>query len=162
MGESMLQVATSAKPRCDGTSRPRNWLATGVPARARARASDLSRQFRWCFPVSWAAPEALNRHPAHGPRRACPSRMQFSSPSARYRRLSIFANALCLSKLYAILIWGYAPRFTEQQTPHVPLFAAGLVLGATVAILVAVCRWPSQRLAKGAGRSNWSSTRATM
>src|SRR6516164_5924787 len=45
---------------------------------------------------------------------------------------------------------------------HVPLFAAGLVLGATVAILVAVCRWPSQRLAKGAGRSNWSSTRATM
>jgi len=37
---------------------------------------------------------------------------------------------------------------------HVPLFAAGLVLGATVAILVAVCRWPSQRLANGAGRSN--------
>src|SRR5215470_4487607 len=45
---------------------------------------------------------------------------------------------------------------------HVPLFAAGLAPGATAAILVAVCRWPSQRLANGAGRSNWSSTRATM
>src|SRR5258708_35073862 len=155
MGESMLQVATSAKPRCDGTSCPGKWLARGVHARARARASDLSRQFRWCFPVSWAAPEALNRHAAHGPRLACPSRMQFSSPSARYRRLSIFANALRLSKLYAILIWGYAPRFTEQQTPHVPLFAAGLALGATAALLVAACRRRSPPRPTAGGRSNW-------
>src|SRR5262249_35152197 len=45
---------------------------------------------------------------------------------------------------------------------HVPLFAVGLALGGTVAILVAVCMWPSQRLANGAAMSNWSSTRATM
>src|ERR1700757_3924074 len=95
-------------------NKPSSQVASnGACQRAPERASDLSRQFRWCFPVSWAAPEALNRHPAHGPRRACPSRMQFSGPSARYGRFSIFANALRLSKLYAILIWGYAPRFTE-------------------------------------------------
>src|SRR5262245_1113660 len=69
-------------------------------------------------------------------------------PSPR-DELSDFANARS----------GYG---VSPENPHVPLFAAGLALGATVAILVAVCRWPSQRLAKGAGRSNWSSTRATM
>src|SRR5712691_9045993 len=49
----------------------------------------------------------------------------------------------------------HAPALSAQ----VPLFAAGLT---TVAILAAVCMWPSQRLANGAGMSNWSSTRATM
>src|SRR5262249_46354200 len=55
---------------------------------------------------------------------------------------------------------GY-PR-SHDRTAQVPLLVAGCTLGATVAILVAVCMWPSQRLANGAGMSNWSSTRATM
>ena len=37
------------------------------------------------------------------------------------------------------------------QNHYVPLFAAAPELGVTVAILVAVCMWPSQRLAKGSG-----------
>ena len=53
-------------------------------------------------------------------------------------------------------------RTSDRLNPQVPLFAAGVALGVTVAILVAVCMWPSQRLAKGEAMSNWSSTRATM
>ena len=61
-----------------------------------------------------------------------------------------------------------SPRKRRSQRPRaargdsarqVPLFAVGF---ATEAILVAVCMWPSQRLAKGDEMSNWSSTRATM
>src|SRR5262249_17737388 len=102
--------------------------------------------------------ERLRRHGAtmrlerHKFQRASPQWSGRETAGARPRppnELSDFANARS----------GYG---VSPENPHVPLFAAGLALPATVALLVAVCRWPSQRLGKGAGRSNWSSTRATI
>src|SRR5262249_22712374 len=138
-------------------SRRRKWLATAVPARARARAGDLSRQFRWRFPPpSRAAPGGAQ--PAYG--RWPPLRLPIKNAiSRRVCPLQMFiyiCQYVTLEQIVCNIDSGL------RGAPHVPLFAAGLALPATVAILVAVCRWPSQRLAKGAGRSNWSSTRATM
>ena len=45
-------------------------------------------------------------------------------------------------------------RIKGCANDQVPLLAAGGALGATVTSFAAVCMWPSQRLAKGAGILN--------
>ena len=93
----------------------------------------------------------------------CPDRfprrwMRGSSPRMTTHRVSTCGRRTGGPAAFAL----HHVEDVGSLNPHVPLFAAGVALGVTVAILVAVCMWPSQRLAKGAAISNWSSTRATM